>query len=423
MSGAGRRPADERALSVKVDRARWWLLTEQPFYGSLCMSLRDVYTEGGTTQGTAETDGRRIFWEAEWLRSLSDEETRAVLIHETMHVAHFHNWRLPADSKGNIAGDMAINGRIARLQGVKLPGKPAIAPPEWADLAEEEIYNRLPDTPPGGGGEGGGCGEFLPAASDGDGKGGDKGDGRDKGDGKPGPGSGGDGDGDAQGDGAGAPAPQDSLREQWERRVIQAAQAAKALGRGSIPGDMLAELERITAEHVDWTAETADFFRLAVGVRNDWSRPMRRHAHQDVLYPRRRPDDLGQIAVICDTSGSIDYSVRGTGAKFCALAEACSQQTGARMLVIFCDAEIHAEHVVEPGDAFPRVVEGGGGGTDFRPPFERVADLVEQGERVAGVIYLTDLEGPAPASFDLPTLWVCITDNEPPFGRVVRVKA
>lgn len=386
-------PVDVKACELRLDRARWWALSEQPFYGALLMRLQSVVTPGAQT---AETDGRVVRINPEWMSKLSDQELRFVLLHETLHCAHQHMWRLPPTKRGNIAGDHAINLTLQALPGVSMPAG-GCADPQFQGMAEEDILAKLPEDDDGGGqgqepGQGAPdpCGAFGAPADPSGGQ-------------------------DAQQQAQAAA----ELREEWGEAVMQAAQAAQAMGRGHLPADLQRQLERVQAQPIDWRRELAEFLRQAGAGRNDWARPARRHAWGRVLFPRRRPDDLGVIVCARDTSGSIDDRV---AAEFAALIDECAATTGARILLVDCDAAIQAEHWIEPGQECPRYAAGGGG-TDFRPVFERVDQLTETGEHVAGVVYLTDLEGPEPAQVDLPTLWLCTTDRQARTGRTVRVQS
>jgi len=65
----------------------------------------------------------------------------------------------------------------------------------------------------------------------------------------------------------------------------------------------------------------------------------------------------------------------------------------------------------------------GGGGTDFTCIEPRLAELADAGERIAGVIVLTDLCG---SQFDpgaVPSLWICTEDTKSTHGRTVRIEA
>lgn len=410
----------------KVEQARWWALNQQPFYGSLAMRLADV---ADFSTKSASTDGRVIRWNPDYLGTLDDEEVRYVLLHETLHCAHLHMWRLPATKEGNEAGDYAINLVLESIEGIRAP-KGVLVDHAYAGMAEEDIYaaRKAPEQQPQDEQQD----EQQPEAGDDDQQGsGGAGDGQ------------GDGDGQGEGDGAGAgsgdgdpcgsfsaPAPDNSaagqaqaaqeskdLQDSWERAVMQAAQVAQALGRGDLPGDLTMELERMRATRIDWRQELAEFIRDKVSARNDWTRSSRRNAWQKAIMPRRRQDDVGLVVAVRDTSGSIGPA---TVAMFNDMLAQCAAETGAELLVIDCDRNVQAEYRIAQGDELPQRAEGGGG-TDFRPAFERVRKLAEEGEQIAGVVYLTDLDGPEPDVVDHATLWLSTTDRVARTGRTVRV--
>lgn len=394
---------------TRLDRARWWAITEQPFYGSLAMNLADVLD---ASTPTAETNGKVIKWNPDYVESLSDEEIRFLLLHETLHCAHQHLWRLPTDAKGNQAGDYEINLTLTDVDGVSMP-EGGLLDEQYRGLACEEILARLgsQDEPPpdqGPGGDGSGDGQDQ---ADG-GSGGDDGQGQQQG----------------QGDPCGsftAPSPDASggdesvtLRDDWQGHAIQAAQAAQVVGQGDVPGDMQRLLDRLRHQSIDWRREMADFVRDAMSIRNDWSRSARRHAWQSVIYPRRRNDDFATVIFARDTSGSINDVLC---AEFSGLISECVSELGCRGLVIDCDSRIQAEYEMSDYEDCP-LTAAGGGGTDFRPVFDRADELMGAGEQVAGVVYLTDLLGPAPESSDIPTLWLVTTDRPAPFGRSVKIE-
>jgi predicted metal-dependent peptidase len=383
-------PQSNKDLLLKLDKARWWALGNQPFYGTLAMHLHDRIDEGTPT---ASTNGQEIYWGPEFLAGLSEEETRFVLLHEALHCAHGHLWRFPADAadheRANVACDHAINLTLGGVDGVK-EVKGCLADGQYRGLAEEEIYNRLPKDEKGGGPMSGDM--LAPATGQGD-----------------------------EDDGNGTPqeTPQETLRERWQRNLIQAVQAARASGRGDVPADLARELDRLCTLRVDWRRETADFVREVVGTRNDWSRAARRHAWQPVIYPRRHQDGLGLVIFVRDTSGSISNDIC---AEFSGLIGQCLADTGCSGLVLDCDEKIHAEHWLGAGEECPTTASGGGG-TDFCAPFARATALAEEGHHIAGLVYLTDLAGGEPAAEDVtvPTLWLCTTDRVAESGRTIKI--
>ena len=92
-----------------------------------------------------------------------------------------------------------------------------------------------------------------------------------------------------------------------------------------------------------------------------------------------------------------------------------------RLVLLDCDAAIHQVVEFEPGDHdLTAFVPQGGGGTDFRPVFQWVAD---NGMDPAAIIYFTDLCGtfPEAEAAPWPTLWVNYgdADTEAPFGETI----
>lgn len=405
--------------TIKIERARWWALCNPAavFYGSLATHLVDVLDE---SIPTAATDGKRILWNPAFLESLTDEEVRFVLLHETLHCAHDHFHRLPLTDDGNRAGDYAINRILAGIPGITMP-KGGLLDPRFDKLAEEEILARLlatqqPQPQPGNGKPSSqpGNGKPQPGAGKGQPQPG-------KGNGKPQPGA-----SDPGGCGgfiapATTPNPQGkTLREKWEGAVLQAEFLAKSLGQGNLPADLARIVERIRAVEVNWRQELADWTRSIVADRADWSRSSRRHATAPCIYPRRKRDQLGTIVVVRDTSGSIDKALCD---EFSAQVTQFSADLRCKVIVLDCDTRIHAEYHLEPGDDCPLDARGGGG-TDFEPAFDRVAQLLDEGETIAGLVYLTDLDGAFPAEpADYPVLWAAYnTSNAAPFGRTIHVK-
>ena len=425
----------KKELETKVNAARWWLLNNQPFYGALAMGLPD--TIGNPHGQTACTDGARIYWDEKFLATLTNEQTRFVLAHETLHCAHEHGWRLPArEVEAQHACDHAINLTLRQISGMEMP-KGGLADPRFTGLAEERIYSALKSAPdpkngkPSDGKSGQSPGPGAKPQPDPNGKPGQS-PGKPDPQGKPGPGAA-PPIPDPTGCGsfcepASDPKPTpgakprvgaQTLREQWQERVIQAQISAKALGRGDLPGDLQRVLERIARCDIDWRQELADFARTVIGARNDWSRSNRRMATQPVIYPRRRPEDLGVLIAIRDTSGSIDDALC---AEFTALIASAAAEIAAETIVLDVDTGIRGEYRLSRGE-LPPLTAKGGGGTDFAQCVPaRLEELREAGEQIAGVIVLTDLDGsdfdPSPS----PALILSTTNTQSAFARTVRIE-
>lgn len=406
----------KQAAVDRLERARLWVLEHLPFYGALLFGLADKVDSEPRVK-TAATNGREIIWCSEYVASIRDSELRAVLVHEVAHCAHGHLWRLPADEKGNEAGDYAINAILRKLEttefglprGVLYEKRFDGMPEEliYAELVREKEKNGQTQNPQGGGSNGSGtreitnpCGEFvepadgIPRESAGNGPREREADSSPVGDEVK----------DRQAGKAG-----DSLQGSWERRVIAAVLAEQANGRGAEAGAAAeAVLRRVNRRtKLDWRAETADWLRTSCSrTKADWSRPARRHAWQRVVYASRKADAVGDIVAIRDTSGSIGATVV---AEFNDILRQLSAEIGCGIRVIDSDARIRADYgVIAAGEPLPgRAV--GGGGTDFEPGLARARDLVSEGG-IAAVVYLTDGYGCgtecAVPDVGAPLLWV-----------------
>ena len=419
----------EKELFMKLDRARWWLLTQKEdliFYSQLVMGLDDAIGDSivdgnGETQKVekAKTDCKKIVWNPEYLASLTDEQVRGALIEMALHPALGHPWRLPVNGKSNKAGDIEINMILNKVKekGVFIDLPPNHVPFDGYDnKVYEEIYHLLEDEPSqnknpgsdsGDSGDEDGPGDFTDPEGQ---KNDDDEDG--KGEGK--------GGNKSDGDGSGK---QDSTRDQWERRVIQAGMAAKATSQGDLPADLQRMLNDRLALKIDWRQETANFIKNCLSTKNDYTRAARRHAWQSVIYPRKKRDNVSLVVFIRDTSGSVSDEIC---AFFNSHIEQCLDEMGCQGIVLDCDAAVHAEYVVGNGMPVPKRAKGGGG-TDFRPAFERIKEIIERGEQLAGIVYLTDLYGDFPQPSEVPdslnVLWLSVTkDLQAPFGRTVYVE-
>src|SRR5258706_1730907 len=127
----------------------------------------------------AATDEKCIRWTPDFAGKLTDEEIRFILLHETLHCAHQHLWRLPHDQNGNVAGDYCINRTLAAIEGMSMPKGGLDCPPEFDGLAEEEIYARLPPSEGEENEQGSACGDFTAPADDAEEPGDQPGDGSD----------------------------------------------------------------------------------------------------------------------------------------------------------------------------------------------------------------------------------------------------
>jgi len=147
----------------------------------------------------------------------------------------------------------------------------------------------------------------------------------------------------------------------------------------------------------------------------NWTRPSARHCAAGLYLPSLHSETVGPLAVVVDTSGSIDAV---TLSQMVAEVQAIADEVEpARVHVLSCDSRVRSIETFEQGEPITANLTGGGG-TAFQPAFDAIADLPEQ---AAAVIYLTDLYGPDAIEPDVPVLWACTSDMVAPWGETVRV--
>lgn len=124
----------------KLNSAKRLVETKEPFYTALIEELGIGLSDH---VNTAATDGRKIWFNKKFLDTLDEEETAAVLLHETLHCAFRHIWRRGKrnHTKFNIACDYAINGIVD--ESFRLP-KNALLDSKYYGMSAEMIYKTLP---------------------------------------------------------------------------------------------------------------------------------------------------------------------------------------------------------------------------------------------------------------------------------------
>jgi predicted metal-dependent peptidase len=368
-----------------MTKARAELVMADPFFGIL--ALRMKMKEDATCE-TAWCDGVTIGYNPKYISKLSPEQRRGLLVHEIMHPALLHHTRRGnrEPRKWNMAADYALNPLISKRY--KLPDG-ALESPAFANMSAEEIYNKLPDLPPGAGGDPGGCGEVR----------------------------------DNPGTGDPNQSKDQSNKQseaEWKQSLAQARHVAKM--QGKLPAELDKMVDDALEPVVDWKNQLRRFVSEKARDDESWNKANRRFIGDDLYLPSRDSEKVGVLAVFRDTSGSI-YADPEALAQFNGEIEAIAIDVNpAKIVVVDCDADVQHTFEIEPGQDMPEALRElkGGGGTDFRPPFKW---LKEQNIDPKCVVYLTDGYGDFPREEDVPwpTMWAMTTDVEAPFGEIVRL--
>jgi predicted metal-dependent peptidase len=424
-------------MKTVIDRlvaARAALITSQPFYGTLALHLE---LEERKDIPTAATDGKKCFYNPEFMDGLADDEIEFVIGHEAYHCANRHHTRRGTRDPElwNVACDYVLNGDMIQAGVGRMP-QGGLHDPKYAGLAAEDVYRLLeqqqqqqkqqpqPQPQPGSGAGQDGA-QLDKGADEGKGAPGDA-----SGPGKPKPGA----SGGSQGESA-SPAPDPGMcggvmdasespgelgeaEAEWQTITRQAINVAtKAAGK------LPAHLERLATELNKPKANWREIMRQFVDPVNvdfNWQRPDRRFGGAPFLLPGIVKDGVNTVVLGIDLSGSITDSMLDTfGSEGQAIMDDGAVDN---LVVLYFDTSIRKVERYTNGEKI-KLKGVGGGGTDFAPVCQWAA---EHEPDATAIIYLTDLCGPCntpePAC---PVLWVASgpysRGKKMPFGEVIEL--
>ena len=150
---------------------------------------------------------------------------------------------------------------------------------------------------------------------------------------------------------------------------------------------------------VNWQESIRNWFTSKSAGDYSFSRPSRR-SQGNVILPGNQAPACGPIVIALDTSASISHLMLSAFlGEMATIYSACRPEA---IYVCDCDSRVYQfEKFTDV--SFTEFVPQGGGGTAFKPVFDRVE---KEGIDPIGLVYLTDLEGsmsfPAPP---YPVLW------------------
>jgi predicted metal-dependent peptidase len=381
---------------AKVSKARASLVLSQPFFASLLLRLT---VREDTTCQTLWTDGKTLAYDPAFIDTLSFDEVKGVLCHETMHCAMGHAARRGARKaeSWNVATDHAIN-HVLTDAGMVLPAC-RLMDSAYKGKAAEEVYSLLP----------------VPQSSDEGNDGTEGGTGSDSPNHDPG-GCGEVRDGTGEDGTAASPSELAQQEADWKVALGQALQVAHA--QGEVPAGIARMVDEIVNPLLDWREVLRRFVDRAAKSDYSWTRPNRRHIADGLYLPSLQSEQLPPMVVAVDTSGSVDERLL---VQFAAEIGAILEDYDTSVNVLYCDSTMHGGEVFTRDDLPVKLHAEGGGGTDFRPVFEHCDGLADP---ITCLIYLTDMRGKFPeVEPAYPVLWVC-TDRikSAPFGEAVCLK-
>jgi len=390
-------PDNKKPFDLNLHTAR--LLMREPFFSSLSRRIDKIRTDSVPTAGVRvnpDTAQFELFYNPDFMSSLSDDHKMGVLMHEFYHLVFEHvTTRKPEGGIrqiDNIAMDLSING-ISEMRG-KLPceaspgpvvtpgGEPmkACLPGEgkFADLPANQTYEWYLAAL-----------EKMQEEAEKNGEGNPFGD-ADSFD-----------DHDGFGEGGGNQAANEIAKERMKDAIRKAAEEADKAGSwGSVSSSMRKSIKERLATKVDWKKMLRYFVRTSQRA-DKRSTPRRLNKRFPKIHPGKRVRRQAKIAISIDQSGSVDD---GMLAAFYSELDNLAQF--AEFTVIPFDTEVATDkvYVWKKGERrkAERVLCGG---TNFDAPTRFVND-----GKFDGHIVLTDMMAPKPIASKCQRMWMTTSE-------------
>lgn len=375
---------------------------------------------------TAWTNGVRIGINPEFVTKLPNPQLETTVGHEGVHIMAKHDlrrgdrdptkWNKAADYEANIilqkAGFEPIEGWLCDMQ--------------YDGFCAEEIFDKMPDGDGDGTGDpgnecaGGNEGNSENESEQGDSDGDNDGQGEPKG--KPKPFHGNIGEvRDNPGESGKGMTEQERQTAEADRDMENVANYNVAKSAGNLPGGLERFVDHILNPKIAW----ADLLREHINtkVRDDysWRRPNRRFVQQGLYMPNLDSNQIGEIGVFMDTSGSVGQDALNQFAS--EVSSILEELQGVTVHLLPVDYDVHKPQILTQNDLPLKAEISGGGGTSFAKPFDFIE---ENGIDLKCAVYLTDGWCSHFPDYEpnYPVIWVVTQDDkfDPPFGDVIQVK-
>ena len=393
-------PALDREVRELLVTARVGMLLRTSFFGNLATRLKLVNADEWCS--TAATDGRNFYYNCRFIKQLRPKEIEFLFAHEVLHCVYDHINRRDTRNAQlyNVACDYAINADLRRHRvGEFITTVPCLYESKYEGWSSEEIYDDLLENV-----------ETIDANElieqlldehlDGEGSG--------------------DSDDDSNGkeSGKGPVRLSKEEREQIRNEIKEALlQAAQASDPGQIPDGVKRMVAQLTEPKMDWRELLRTQLESTIKSDYTWMRANRKAWHVDAVMPGMLNEDMIDIAIALDLSGSIcDSQARD----FLSEVKGIMESFSSFRIHIFCfDTEAYAakDYTSDNLDTIEDYELAGGGGTDFDAIFNYLKEQQIEPERL---VVFTD--GYPWNSWGDPdycdTVWIIHGDKNPnpPFG-------
>ena len=337
-------PKVDASAREKLVTARIGLLLRAPFFGNLATRMGLIKADEWCP--TAATDGRRFYYNSEFVNSLPLKQLEFLVGHEVLHAVYDHMGRRGnRDPKlWNIADDYCVNWDLVEQRvGDKIPV--ALYDSKYKGMSAEEVYDDLYANA-----DKINVDQLMKQLLD-EHLDGDQGDGEGE-------------EGDKKG-GNGRPKLSEQekkeIRDEIKEAVLAAAQAS---GAGNLPGGVKRMIKDLVEPVMDWRELLQQQIESTIKSDFTWARPSRRSWHIDAVMPGMKPGEQIDVVIGIDTSGSItDKDLKVFLSEIKGIMEAYDEY---KITVMGWDTEVHnvGEFTSDSIEDISNFEPGGGGGTD-----------------------------------------------------------
>ena len=350
----------DRDMREKLITARVGLLLRASFFGNLATRLKLVNADEWCP--TAATDGRNFYYNSRFIEMLKPKEVEFLFGHEVLHCVYDHMGRRGDRDPQlwNIADDYCVNADLKKHRvGEFITTVPCLYDSKYEGMSAEEVYDDLYENA-----EKIDIGSLIDKLLDDhlDGEGTD---------------ANGDKNSDEKsGSGSGKPKLTEEEKQQIKDEIKEAVLAAAAAsdGAGNLPAGVRRIIQDMTAPKMNWRELLRMQLESTIKSDYSWMRSSRKGWDMDAVMPGQKPDELIDIAVFIDASGSIDGRM---------LKDFLSETSGImdqfasyRVHLATFDTKVYnpQQFDSENLDSIADYEVEGGGGTDFDSIFEYLKD-------------------------------------------------
>jgi predicted metal-dependent peptidase len=347
-------PKLDAVIREKLITARVGLLLRASFFGNLATRLKLVNADEWCP--TAATDGRNFYYNSRFVNDLKPKEVEFLFGHEVLHCVYDHMGRRgDRDAQlWNIADDYCVNADLKKHRvGEFITTVPCLYEAKYEGMSAEEVYDDLYENA-----EKINLSDLLDKMLDEHMEGDEEGEGA------------GGKDGDTKGNGRPtlSQAEKDQIRDEIKEAVLAAAAASD--GAGNLPAGVKRLIQDMTAPKMNWRELLR--MQLESTIKSDftWMRASRRGWHMDAVMPGMKNDELIDIAISIDASGSmLDSMLKDFLAEVQGIMDSFPAY---KLHIVTFDTRVYnpRQYDSENLDSICDYEVQGGGGTDFNCVFE-----------------------------------------------------